>query len=158
MPLVPRDLSKMNARELATYFAQAGIQADKTAKTFTPETWTGFSADPVGVITYYDFGTLVVLSRAVSDLTGTSDAADMAFTGLPVELRPVTASIVRSVPCITLLNGVQVASIAHIDWTGTVTFGAGDTSATAGRLTYTASYNTVGDKGLPAGWHVIYAK
>jgi hypothetical protein len=145
-------------RFVQTLNAQPIRNLGDVEQTFTPTSWTGFSSDPVGTISYYSFGDLVVLSRAVSDLTGTSDAADMTFSGLPEDIRPKTSSVVRSVPCITLLNGVQVASIAHIDWTGTVTFGAGDTTATAGRLRYTESYNTVGSKGLPAGWHVIFTR
>lgn len=145
-------------RFIQTLNAQQVRNLGDVEQTFTPTSWGGFSTDPVGVISYYEFGDLVVLSRAVSDLTGTSDDDFMTFSGLPEEIRPSTSNVVRSVSCITLLNGVQVASMAHIGWDGTVTFGASDTTTTAGRLTYTETYNTIGSKGLPAGWHVIYAR
>src|SRR5687767_4077130 len=65
--VIPRD---MNARQWDQFVAQAGIQADGKVKTFTP-TWTGFSADPVGDISYLDFGAIVIMWSA-AELTGTS--------------------------------------------------------------------------------------
>src|SRR5690242_13423117 len=55
--VLPRDMS---SRQWSEFLSQSGIQADRSAKPFTPA-WTGFSAAPVGDLSYFDFGTLVVL-------------------------------------------------------------------------------------------------
>jgi hypothetical protein len=146
----------MDDRQWATFVAQAGIQADNTVKTFTPTWGAGFSVDPTGDISYYDFGALVVMWTEASML-GTSDAATMLFSGVPESIRPVGYAV--SVPCLVTVGGVyRFSGEANIDTDGIVTFGLSDTTTFAGQVAFTASFPTTGDKGLHAGWLIVYSK
>lgn len=145
---VPRDL-----REWDRYFSASGIQADQFVKKFTP-TWVGFSADPVGDISYLDFGKIVVLWRDTA-LLGTSDLGSMALSGLPEAIRPASGKVVK---CFLQEGTDVIDGSALVNDNGVVNFGASDTTTVPGRVVYSSNFATSGDKGLPAGFFLQYTK
>lgn len=153
----PIPLGQMDARQQATYFAQAGIQADQRVRTFTP-TWTGFSVDPVGDINYMDFGAIVMM-WVDADLQGTSSQNFMTITNLPSSIRPAGTRLVH---CGALRDGVgtftlsgQVSVLAN----GQVHFALDDTATSAGLVVANPNFWTAsGTKGLKNGWLITYAK
>lgn len=155
MPPSRIPLGQMDARQQATFFAQAGIQADVPGKSFTPTSWDGFSVNPTGAISYLDFGELVILYSEDAHL-GTSDDTVMFFEGLPEALRPVRPFTIAS--SIISIGGFSVAGMATIEDSGRVSFQASNTTTVAGRVIYASDFPALGSKGLPVGWLILYAK
>jgi hypothetical protein len=153
-PSIP--LSEMDARQQATYFAQQRIQAVGAGgvRSFTPA-WTGFSVDPVGEISYMDLGDVVMVWTNDS-LLGTSDATIMTITNLPDEISILTGS--RLVPSTMVDNGTGYAGFASIG--GSPNLMTFFLSAVSGsKVSYSSStFTSSGDKGLVAGWLIVYTK
>lgn len=128
-------------------------------QTFTP-TWAGFSADPSGDLSYMDLGAIVVM-WSDGELTGTSDDVSMQFSGLPETIRPTVSGIGVLVPCYVINNGVTVAGAVAVDPSGGVTafinqaYNDGVTDMTGPAP---GVFRSVGDKGLPDGWLIVYDK
>jgi hypothetical protein len=156
--VIPRD---MDARQWDRFVAQSGIQADKNVKTFTP-TWSGFSSDPVGDISYMDFGAIVMM-WASSALIGTSDDVNMVLGGIPESLMPSSA---KWVSCLVLdgstTPGVVLAASAFIQSAASTSesmaFSLHDAVADSPLVSASAPFQNTGSKGLPAGWFITYPK
>lgn len=152
--IVPRDL---NAREWDRYLSQSGIQADRAVKSFTP-TWTGFSADPSGDLSYYDFGAIVMVWWDNSSaLLGTSSANFMTITNVPESIRPRGH---RKGNVLVVDNGTNIyEGFYAITSAGVITFGIADTGTVANRVVYTTTgFTAASTKGLAGGILIIYAK
>lgn len=153
--VVPRD---MDARQWDTFVAQAGIQADRpeSIKTFTP-TWTGFSADPSGDLSYYDFGTIVMIFYDNSlSLVGTSNTTSMGITNLPASIQPRGVRRGGGVP---LIDNGSAADGGFVVNGATVTFYVGDTATLPGRVFLnSAGFTAASTKGLMGGSLLIYTR
>lgn len=152
MPLVPPaiPISEMDARQQATFFAQAGIQAEQTVKTFTP-TWFGYVTPPVGDISYMNFGKFVVM-WITSPLTATSTTTDLGITNVPDEIDPVGLTA----HCITLDNGNAYSSVARLGYVANeIEFEL--LEVIGSKVSANGSdYTNSGTKGLPAGFLIVY--
>lgn len=156
MPLSPGRISPrdMDDRQWATFVAQAGIQADSKVKTFTP-TWSGFSADPAGDISYLDFGKIVILFTSDA-LTGTSNADFMTITNLPESIRPPSGEA-RFVPAFLVDNGTSYDGRALVLSDGNVTFYLSVVSGT--KISYSlGGFTAASTKGLDLGTWIMYSK
>jgi hypothetical protein len=159
VPLTPGRISPraMDDRQWATFVAQAGIQADNTVKTFTP-TWTGFSVDPSGDLSYQDFGSIVMVWwEDATALLGNSNANFMTITNLPENIRP---RVHRKGMILVCDNGSGIyEGFYSINSGGTITFGLADTGTVANRVTYTTTgFTAASTKGLAGGVLFVYAK
>lgn len=126
-----------------------------SAQTFSPSSWTGFSSDPSGDISYIDFGAYVLMFRGAS-LTGTSDDTPFSFDGVPTAIRPAAD---RSGRCEVIDNSNQLGGAWSITSGGTVTFRLDDTSSVANRVrALAATFTASGTKGIPAGWLIVFPK
>ena len=149
--VLPRD---MNARQWDLYIQ--GIQADSRVKTFQP-TWIGFSADPVGVMSYLDFGALVVM-WADDLLAGTSDATSFSLDGVPEEIRP-RGTAVRDIHCLVLDSSNGLSGLATVNPDGTIDFSVNVTNVVANRISPALNgFTGSGTKGLLPGWILVYVK
>jgi hypothetical protein len=149
----------MDDRQWATFVAQAGIQADNTVKTFTP-TWTGFSVDPSGDLSYWDFGALVVLfNDSAVELVGTSNAATMTITNLPDGIRP---DEFKWRDCLVVNNDFTTNGSVGIATNGTMTFYFHQVTtivgAVEGLAPQASGFNNANNKGVPSGWLIMYSK
>jgi hypothetical protein len=152
----------MNERQWATFVTESGIQADRSVKTFTPTSWTGFSVDPVGDISYHDFGAIVVMWRDVA-LTGTSDDVGMSFAGIPEAIRPLSGN--KIMRCLVINGSFMLGGAVEITTSGVAQFylegtaGGGAGTADDDRVSPQGSiFENTGTKGLNAGWLVMYSK
>jgi hypothetical protein len=149
---IPKDL-----REWDRYFGNSGIQADQTERSFTP-TWLGFSVDPVGSIQYKDFGAIVVMWSDTA-LTGVSDEAFMALSGVPEAIRPPAN---RYVQCMVLDESTVKSAGAVVGTGGAITFSLAVVAASPPDTIEFADVftdpSTLGFKGLQAGWIIQYVK
>lgn len=157
MPLSPGRISprNMDDRQWATFVAQAGIQADNRVKTFTPS-WNGFSAAPAMTLSYLDYGKIVQIWLD-TQVTGTSNADSMVIVTLPDEIIPSGRRVLQ---CIVVDNGLELGGYISISSGGTVLFAVEDTGGAVPNRVL-ADYNgftATGDKGLPSGFFVQYAK
>jgi hypothetical protein len=126
---------------------------DFAAQTFTP-TWTGFSSSPSGDISYIDFGSFVLMFRA-SALTGTSNATTMTITNVPSAIRP---SGQRELTCpITNASNLVLGGTRVQENDGELKFEVATASGSE-MLFAPAGFSSSGNKGLPAGWMIIYPK
>jgi hypothetical protein len=156
--VLPRD---MNSRQWSEFLTQSGIQADRTAKTFTP-TWAGFSVPPTGSISYFDFGAIVFL-WVEANLTGTSNDTVLGTTsGMPAEIIPRTQT--RRVFSPGLLdNGVSAVGIVDIQpVTGNLIFSISDADLSGGG-TDAYPYDVNGwtgaaSKGITSAFIISYVK
>lgn len=153
--ILPRD---MDARAWGRFATQSGIQADRNVKTFTPTAWLGFSTDPVGDISYFDFGSIVYLWVDAA-LTGVSDEAFMALDGLPENLRPRANRYVR---CLLLDENNLRGGVAVVGTSGAITFSLevveSSPTDTIGFDNVFTDPSSLGSKGLQAGWMIQYTK
>jgi hypothetical protein len=157
--ILPRD---MDARQWNTFLTQSGIQADRTVKTFTP-TWGGFSVDPVGVISYMDFGAIVYLWTE-NDLYGTSNATTFSTQGgMPAEIIP-RINTRRVFSPAMLDNGVSAACVVDIQpLSGNMLFRRFDVDGSAGgtdAFPYALAGWTAGgtSKGITSSFIISYVK
>jgi hypothetical protein len=125
---------------------------------FNPTTWEGFSTDPVGNVSYQDFGSHVSL-WVDENLTGVSDEPFMAFTGLPLALRPSNDRFVR---CLLLDESSLAGGVTRVDLTGEVTFFLEEVVVSPpdgiGFANNFTDPSAAGYKGLPGGWLIQYVK
>lgn len=154
LPRVP--LNKLNDRELSQYFSQQGIQADQRVKTFTPTWGNDFSSDPVGDLSYLDFGRVVVMWNDTGNiLVGTSDTTTLSFTALPDEITPDNNVIL---PTFVMDQGSAFAGQVSITSTGTVGFTLLSVSGSLVQAGVGNLFTASGNKGLPDGWLIVYGK
>lgn len=152
-PRVP--LGQMNAREQATFFSQAGVQADGEVKTLTP-VWTGFSANPVGNLSYYDFGAVVVIwNNTAGQIVGTSNATTMTITNLPESITPDNDVIG---PSFVIDNSGAYAGQVSITSAGVMGFTLLSVSGSLVLAGVGGLFTASGNKGLPTGWLIMYPK
>lgn len=124
-----------------------GATAGQIAQgTFTP-TWTGFSADPTGVISWQQIGRHVILTTTNS-MTGTSNAVTMTVTNLPAAIRPVAVS--QYIACNVLDAGnILLGSAFFTAGSATISFHVMSTAVVANRVSPSASaFTNSGVKGL----------
>lgn len=164
MPLSPGRVSpaQMTDRQWSEFVTQSGIQAERTTKTFTPTSWTGFSSDPSGDISYFDFGSIVFMWVA-NALTGTSDDVGMSLSGVPQELRPTANNVI--VRCLVVNGSFTLGGAAEITTSGVIQFyledvsGGGAGTADDNKVSPQGSiFANTGTKGLPGGWLITYVK
>ena len=164
VPLEPGRVAPadMDARQWARFVAESGIQADRVVKTFPPTNWTGFSADPSGDISYYDFGAIVFM-WVNSALIGTSDDVGMSFSGVPSAITPTNGN--RMVRCLVINGSFTLGGAAEITTSGIIQFSLEDTggggagTADDDRVKPSgAVFENTGTKGLPGGWLIMYTK
>lgn len=147
---LPRD-----QREWSSFLSQSGIQAESKVRTFTP-TWTGFTVVPDGDLKYMDFGKIAVVWTDAA-LLGTSGSSDMTMSGFPTSIRPVGGSII---PSLLVDGGITVQGALSVNPTTFVaTFyltvtNTGDALSTL--VPTNNAFTSSGDKGLPAGWTIIF--
>jgi hypothetical protein len=116
--------------------------------TFVP-TWTGFSADPAGSVSYTRVGRIVTVQFTV-DPAGTSDTTAMTITNLPSEIRPSTSPDAR-IPCFLIDNGVITAGAFGFGAApGSLVFYLGTSPPNA------SGFTAAGIKGLPDFANLIY--
>lgn len=149
--IIPRD---MNARQWSEFISSQGFQADGKIKTFTPA-WVGFSVDPVGDISYYDFGVIVVM-WAADNLVGTSDDTVMAITNLPDSIATENGAFI---PSVMSDNSTAYAGFVGVESTVSrqINFYLNVVSGT--KVSYDlGAFTSSGNKGLPVGWLIVYPK
>lgn len=128
------------------------ITLTNTAQTFTP-TWTGFSADPSGDLSYIDFGAYVMLWTSAA-LTGTSNATTFTISNLPSAIEPTSGFMI--LPCRVVNSNVIYAGSASLQaGTNDIVFAMDIVSGSNITSDATGFANTSG-KGLPAGWLIVY--
>jgi hypothetical protein len=137
------------------------IDIRNTSATFTPASWTGFSAAPSGTISYLNLGALVIMWRD-TNLTGTSNDVGMTFTGIPAALRPASAN--RLVRCLVINGSFTLGGAVEITTSGIAQFyledvaGGGAGTADDNKVTPQGSgFENTGTKGIPAGWIIMYS-
>ncbi len=150
--IIPRDLEARQWDRLTR-----GIQADDKVKTFTPS-WSGFSSDPAGDLSYYDFGTIVAIwNDAGGPMTGTSDDDGLSIDNLPTILRPSSTVVDSCLILITDGDTIDCLSRYTVTTAGVLSFElfgvVGSYIQAAG-----ATIPATGVKGLPVGWFITYAK
>jgi len=145
----------MDDRMWATFATQSGIQADRTERSFTP-TWTGFSVAPVGDISYYDFGAIVVLwNDTAGQIVGTSDANTMVITNLPDAITPDNSIIGQT---IVIDNSGAYEGQFSITSSNVLGFTLMTVSGAFIQAGVGGLFTAAGNKGLPTGWLIVYAK
>lgn len=153
--ILPRDFDE---RQWSTFVTQSGIQADRTVKSFTP-TWTGFSSDPTGEISYLDFGAIVMLwNESGADITGTSNDTQFSWAvgSLPDAIVPTQYRVGQT---IVIDGGGERSGAFSIDNTGLVQFSIANTTGDPPHILFDgAGFAGAGVKGLPAGWLITYPK
>lgn len=130
-----------------------GVQASNRINSFTP-TWSGFSADPSGVIYYHDFGATVEMWSDVA-LSGTSDAATFSLTGVPTALWPRDN---RYSMCFVIDANATSFGGAIVQNSGGIIFQLGQQNGTATVIPNAVFFTASSVKGLPSGWMVRYPK
>lgn len=148
--VLPRE---MNATQWSTFLSQSGIQGDRTVKKFTP-TWTGFSVDPVGEISYYDFGAIVIM-WVDAQTTGTSGFTSMGLGSIPAAITPSGS---RLFVCWLFDSGLERMGTVHVTSSSTIIFGLMSDDASPQISKSHALFTASGSKGLPEGWLIMYAK
>ena len=123
-----------------------------STSTFTP-TWSGFSTPPTGDVSYIDFGAFVIMWIEVA-MFGTSNSIGAGITNLPAAIAP---SSTRLVPSYVLDDGKLISGAAQITATGIPLFTSELTNTIDIKLN-SQGCETTGNKGLAAGWMIIYAK
>ena len=134
------------------------VNITTSASTFsTSGNWTGFSVDPSGNIYYLDIGALVFMWVGGSSLFGTSNANNMKISNLPAAITP---TFKRDVLCLVLDNNTIYYGSVIVGTDNTLTFYISSESGSAGGRTTLSNGNftTSGNKGLPEGWSIMYAK
>jgi hypothetical protein len=131
------------------------LQADLAAalfgtNTFTP-TWTGFSANPVGDLTWMRFAGFVFLfNNTAGAVTGTSNAVDMTITNIPVAITPLST---RTMLCNVTDGGNTMQGWGSLSAANVLTFGMANSTSVANRVQLaTGNFAAAGVKGLPVGW------
>lgn len=140
-------------RFIQTLNAQPVANIGTVVETFQPTNWSGFSVDPVGTISYFDFGEIVFMWRG-DNLLGTSDATDMSFDGVPENLWPVTP---RSFRCVLVNNTTNMAGLATISSAGLVSFSLENVSG-SNIIFNNIGFTAAADKGIPQGWFMVYSQ
>lgn len=129
---------------------QADLDATlRSSATWTP-TYTGFSAAPVGDLTYWLFnGTVFVWNNTGAGITGTSNATNFTISNVPAAIRPAAA---RHCNAILEDNGGPLVGAVDIDSAGNATFSVYNTAAVANRVTLLSSgWTAAGSKGFRVG-------
>lgn len=158
-PVLPKD---MTMRQWAEFLTQSGLLADRTQKEFTPTSWGGFSADPTAAVSYYDFGSIVML-WADTDIVGTSDDVTFTLSGVPSALIPsrltTTASSGGMVNNATPALGQVYIYGGSSGFAGQIHFSILRTDVVANfAVPSTVGWTASGNKGLAAGWLITYPK
>jgi hypothetical protein len=148
-------------RFVQTLNAQPVANLGNVVETFTPATWTGFSADPSGDVSYLDLGAVVIMWRDTA-LTGTSDDTGMTFTGIPEEIRPVSGN--KTVRCLVINDSFTLGGAVEITTTGIAQFyledvaGGGAGTSDDDKVTPQGTgFANTGTKGIPAGFIVMFS-
>lgn len=119
-------------------------------------TLTGMSAATTGTMFWTISGNLCTLYIGSSAISGTSNAATMTMTGLPVTIQPArnTAAVVVVVDAGNDLFGY--ASLPGA--TGTISFFLAQTNVVTNRVEpVIAGFTSTGTKGLDVGWSMTYS-
>lgn len=128
------------------------IDLSNTTHSLTP-TWTGFSADPSGNISYMDLGKIVVMWRDTS-LVGTSNQTFMSITNIPAAIQPTSTRtgicMVADNSAVTFLGGFNLSGAS-------LAFSKQAVSGTA-IIQDVTGFTAANNKGLPAGWLIVYPK
>lgn len=154
--VLPRD---MNMRQWIEFLSGSGVQGEREPRSFPP-TWSGFAADPVGELSYLDFGRIVFLFNDIgTELVGTSNTNQMQFSGLPASIRPSSA---RWVHCLVTNNDFVTSGAVIVGSDGVVQFYADDIVNIWGAIDSPtpniANFNNANTKGVPGGWLITYVK
>lgn len=112
--------------------------------TFTPA-WFGFSADPSGDLSYYRIGNIAVLYTTAA-LTGTSNSTAMSIGNCPFEILPSKVAV----PVSVVDAGAIAAGMVFRAGMSTLEFALGTAPPD------TTGFTNSGDKGLPAGFCVMW--
>lgn len=147
---IPRDM-----REWDQWAAAQQSLPHRDVKTFTP-TWTGFSVDPTGDLSYIDAGAFVILFSDV-DVTGTSDAVDFDIGGLPEAIRPSSNRMLMTMA----RDGVDgdIFAVAIVNANGVISMLQSYEQDVLGSATVTTNaWANTGTKGLIAGFTLMYPK
>lgn len=150
--VIPRD---MDARAFDRWAMGQQAMPHRDVRTFTP-TWSGFSVDPVGDLSYIDLGAMVVIFSS-DDLTGTSNAVNFDIGGLPEAIRP---SGNRMLVCMAR-DGVDgdVFAVATVQAAGTIAMLQSYEQDVLGSATVTTNaWANAGTKGLIGGFTIMYPK
>lgn len=129
--ILPRDFDQ---RTFGVWARSQKAAPHHDVRTFTP-TWGGFSADPVGDVSYIDLGALVILIPGSGvGLSGTSNATSFTLGAIPEEIRP-TANVLTNTVCIGAAGGGVSGSFSS----GAV---CGAEITTAGGINFYVSVNS----------------
>lgn len=140
----------------STLNVAGAINMTNSSATFTP-TWTGYTSQPSGTLTYLDLGAVVIM-WAPNTITGTSNATAMTFTGIPSAIRP---SGTRSLSCQVVNDGVVIEGGVFIQSDGSAVFHrvvALGASQPYDVVPYISSFTSAGLKGVPNGFLLVYPK
>lgn len=111
---------------------------------FAP-TWFGFSVNPVGNLSYYKIGSMVVL-YTTAGLLGTSNSTSMEITNCPSEIYPSGLAA----PVFLTDNGAVAAGMVGRNGLSTLQFSKGTAPPSL------TGFTNSGSKGLPAGFAAIW--
>jgi hypothetical protein len=152
--ILPRD---MNGRQFSEWARAQAALPHRDIQSFSP-TWTGFSAAPAGSVFFIDMETHVIMWYEGG--TGTSDADQMYFDGIPDAAQPEDNRDAGPVWCIENTSN-RVLCMLTVTSAGRVVFGPLRATGTASGeriVSDGATWVTSGLKGpdLRATW--LYAK
>jgi hypothetical protein len=138
----------------STLAVTGSLSFTNSVQTFTP-TWTGFSASPSGDLSYLDFGAYVILwNDTGGQIVGTSNSTVMTISNLPAGITPSNDIIG---PTIAIDQGGALTGQFSVLSGGTVGFSLNAVTGTS-VASGTAGFTNSGNKGLPTGWLVVFAK
>lgn len=148
-------ISQMNDRQLAEWLSAQRQFPTHDTKRFTP-TWSGFSVNPSGQLSYIDGGMFAIIFNEGAAKTGTADGTVMRFTGIPNAIRPYEFS---SGICAVIFDdgsgGVQYPGVWG--YNDAVGFGFGYLQVSSAPGTVVRQFTVpAGVAGLPAAWYIMY--
>lgn len=122
-----------------------------TASTFTAS-WSGFTADPGGTVSYINLGAVVIL-YVTAAITGASNSTAMSLDNLPPGARPPSYAVGS---CLLVDNGVVYTGAWARAGLSSLVFQIDNVSGT--KVTLNAVGFTAGGttKGIPAGFCIIF--
>lgn len=146
-----------NSREWSEFIRtlndQSAVDLTNNVETFTP-TWTGFSSAPSGDLSYVDFGAFVIMWTG-SLLQGLSNSTSMSISGIPEAIQPAAG---RTVACSVINGGSEQAGAVVVHDDGTAGFLVGVVGTSNVDLGSSSFASGGSNKGLAAGWTIIYPK
>lgn len=128
-----------------TLISTVGAPLVVASGTFTPD-WFGFSAAPVGDLSWYKVGNIVHLYTTAARV-GTSNSTSLEILNCPVEIFPAGLNV----PVMVQDNGALATGMVTRTGLSTLQFARGTAPPSL------TGFTAAGSKGLPAGFMAVWS-